>query len=72
VSASPTTKALAKSLHTVTVIVAVARAEMDRTTADVHSAVHEALHILGYAGSSPDPYGLADKARAVLRAEVAA
>lgn len=64
-------KTIPKSLHTVTVLVAVARLDMAARNSDAHSAVHEALHVLGYA-NSPDIYGLAAKARAILAREVAA
>ena len=63
---------LPKSLHTVTVIVNVAR-ECDRTaiavaansTVRAYDAVKNALLVLGYQ-SAEDTYGLADKARAQL------
>lgn len=62
-------KTIPKSLHTVTVLVAVAReirAYRENTDSD---AVTDALAILGYA-DSPDTYQLADKARAILAREV--
>ena len=65
---------LPKSLHTVTVLVNVARECMaHREYSDRpgdHDAVADALAILGYTGA-PDAYGLADKARAVLSKECA-
>jgi hypothetical protein len=55
---------LPKSLHTVTVLVNVARV-LRAPTETAESAVSRALIVLGYA-DTPDAYGLADKARAVL------
>lgn len=64
-----------KSLHTVTVIAAIARTfatwpdvPADQLDSMIRVAVHEALHVLGYA-DAPDAYGLADKARKVLAKE---
>jgi hypothetical protein len=66
---------LAKSLHTVSVIVNVARREMllavhDDASIRPEHAISCALATLGYVGAS-DPYGLAAKALAVLKAESA-
>lgn len=62
---------LPKSLHTVTVLVNVARAVADLDgTMTCDDALSAARAILGYA-DSPDTYGLADKARAVLNKECA-
>ena len=63
---------LPKSLHTVTVLVNVAR-ELARVATDSGrsfipdgpDAVDVALIVLGYS-DTPDAYGLADKARAIL------
>jgi hypothetical protein len=65
---STKTKTLAKSLHTITAIAAVARLHI--ASGNMPSplpalAVGLALETLGYAGAA-DPYGLADKARAIL------
>ncbi len=49
-------KPLAKSLHTVSVIVRVARYLLD--DAGVEQAVANAIDVLGY-HDAPDPYGLA-------------
>lgn len=64
---------LAKSLHTVSVLVSVARElrRLDSATTpnlpamSAAGAVGAALHVLGYAGAA-DPYGLAAKAVAIL------
>lgn len=58
---------LPKSLHTVTVLVAVARhlEAFGRVTGDGTDPVGDALAILGYS-DTPDAYGLAAKARALL------
>jgi hypothetical protein len=53
-------KPLAKSLHTVTVLVTVCRLYMDRLDSP-EAAMTEALSDLGLAGK-PDPYGLAAQA----------
>jgi hypothetical protein len=57
-----TTKPLAKSLHTVTVLVRVAQHLQNSEPAPARpnneTAVDEALDLLGY-GKSPDTYGLA-------------
>jgi len=58
-----------KSLHTVTVLVAVARAAYDEGL-NAQEAIADALAVLGYA-NTPDTYQLADKARKVLAREVA-
>lgn len=64
-----------KSLHTVTVIAAIARTFTwpdvpdDQLDSMIRVAVHEALHVLGYA-DAPDAYGLADKACAILARKV--
>jgi hypothetical protein len=62
---STKSKTLAKSLHTVSAIVAVARymAGFDQHRAAEH--VPAALHVLGYADAA-DPYGLAARAVAIL------
>jgi hypothetical protein len=63
---STKSKTLAKSLHTVTALAAVARLharyQINCTPAD---AIAAALETFGYTGAA-DPYGLADKARAIL------
>ena len=58
---------LPKSLHTVTVLVNVARAiaALNGRGREPAEYVDTALSVLGYAGT-PDAYGLADKARAIL------
>jgi hypothetical protein len=68
---------LAKSLHTVSVLVNVAREAMRvaddsgrRFPDGVRGAVDAALIILGYEGAA-DPYGLAAKAVAQLEKEAA-
>ena len=64
---------LPKSLHTVTVLANVA-GELLNTKPGVGSArvaVKVALRVLGYEGTA-DPYGLADKAVAVLDKRLAA
>jgi len=55
--ANKTEKPVAKSLHTITVIVQVARLHMD-SGMDKIRAVQCALDVLGLAGRD-DPYGLA-------------
>lgn len=60
-------KPLAKSLHTVTVLVTLARFYMDRVDT-VETAMSEALSDLGLAGKA-DPYGLVAKASAILSKE---
>ena len=71
---STTSKTIAKSLHTVSVLVNVAKHLQDTVPGygtDPHfaaaAAVDGALRVLGYADAS-DPYGLAAKAVAVLEA----
>lgn len=66
------TKALPKSLHTVTAIVQVARLIFDASAKACDpitkvGAVEEALAALGYAGAA-DPHGLAAKALKALEA----
>lgn len=56
---------LPKSLHTVTVLVNVARIFQKMTGAAADEAIRLALGSLGYA-DAPDVYELAAKARAVL------
>ena len=62
---------LAKSLHTVSALVAVARHYAESTqlrtgaSVDAAGAVAAALCILGYEGAA-DPYGLAARAVAIL------
>ena len=63
---------LAKSLHTVSALVSVARLHRSRFTSPDLSghmlavlAVQDALRTLGYAGAA-DPYGLAARAVAIL------
>lgn len=58
-------KALPKSLHTVTVLVNVAKLVHKNRTISDRTAVHEAMGWLGYSALE-DPYGLVDKAIAVL------
>jgi hypothetical protein len=76
-------KPLAKSLHTVTAIVQVARfykathdARFYKATHDgigFDDAVHAALSILGYdMRVTPDVYGLADKALSIVKKGAAA
>lgn len=62
------TKTLPKSLHTVTAIVAVARYYRASNDGITHEyAVFAAIAILGYSvEKDQDPYGLADKAIAIL------
>jgi hypothetical protein len=52
-----------KSLHTITVIVNVARTMPAHD--NPYERIESALAILGYAGT-PDPYGLKDKAAGIL------
>lgn len=54
-------KAVAKSLHTITVIVQVARLHMESNGQDKTAGVAAAMETLGLA-NRPDPYGLAEKA----------
>lgn len=57
---------LAKSLHTVSALVAIARYVLDLTRdGDREFALRTALDILGYDGAA-DPYGLAARAAAIL------
>lgn len=66
---SAKSQTLAKSLHTVSVLVNVARLRMQLApTMTAAYAVESALCDLGYHGAA-DPYGLAAKAVAVLSAE---
>ena len=58
-------KPVAKSLHTISVIVQVARNERQRENLTNKAAIEEAMGILGLAGRE-DPYGLAAKALAQL------
>lgn len=69
---STRTKTLAKSLHTVSVIVNVARHEMNTNPRqpDADWAVRIALNVLGYADAA-DPYGLAATALKQLEKEAA-
>ena len=64
-------KPIPKSLHTVTVLVAVAR-ELRQFFPGIETtdAVARALRVLGYADTA-DTYGLAEKARAILAKESA-
>lgn len=67
---STKTRTLAKSLHTITALIAVARliaaaAGNKKNPADY---VSDAAIALGY-GSAADPYGLRAKAREILAAE---
>lgn len=67
---STKTQTLAKSLHTVTALVNVGREALRyHVNGDVSSAIQNAARILGYADAA-DPYGLQDKARAILAAEL--
>jgi hypothetical protein len=56
---------LAKSLHTVSVIVAIGREFMKQPSIRPAEAVRIALDILGYTNAA-DPYGLADRAIMLL------
>jgi hypothetical protein len=67
---SNTAKPLAKSLHTVTVLVQVSRHLMDCYHHDADFAVGRAVDILGLKGK-PDIYGLVDLARNQLGPRVA-
>lgn len=61
---------LPKSLHTVTVIVAIARKLAALGCRPQYGDyVADAVAVLGYVGA-PDAYGLADRARKVLAREV--
>ena len=63
-------KPLAKSLHTVTVLVRVARDIMSRNpTLSAFGAIHAALDLLGL-GDMPDDYALANQAYKKLRASL--
>lgn len=62
---STKTKTLAKSLHTVTVLVNVARLVLRDNGGSAEEAVADALQVLGYEGAL-DPYGLASAAAATL------
>lgn len=67
---STKTQTLAKSLHTVSVLVSVAQALVGTGTLPDQSAVSSvaaALRVLGYADAA-DPHGLAAKAVAILEA----
>lgn len=60
------TATLAKSLHTVSVLVSVAQFVLDTTQdGDRDYAVATAVDMLGYGGAA-DPHGLAAKAVAIL------
>jgi hypothetical protein len=59
------TKPVAKSLHTVTVIVQVARRVLDTSGYSTDEALDIAMDCLGLA-DRPDPYGLAAAARKQL------
>jgi len=59
-------KTLAKSLHTVTVIVAIARDHNARTGLGIHWGVDYALDILGYGSGYRDEYMIRDQAIAKL------
>lgn len=61
-------KAIPKSLHTVTVLVAVARSHLSRC-ANVTEAVTLALELLGYPAGACDPYGLRMKAIKAMEAQ---
>lgn len=63
---------LAKSLHTVSVLVSVARLLMSRDAyaENISLAVSDAMAVLGYEGAT-DPHGLAAKVVDVLRKEAA-
>lgn len=67
------TKAVAKSLHTLTVIFQVARLIQTREGSPVaaDAAIEEAMTILELAGR-PDPYGLRDRALAHVIAAASA
>lgn len=69
---STKSKTLAKSLHTVTVLVQVARLRAPshgNSVAEINeTALDRALETLGYAGAA-DPYDLRGKALAVLNKE---
>jgi hypothetical protein len=58
---------VAKSLHTITVIVQVARLHYIRDDSTYEGAVYDAMDTLGLAGR-PDPYGLRARALAQLEA----
>lgn len=62
---STKSKTLAKSLHTVSVIVTIARREINNGISDPRDAIISALWILGYSDAS-DPHGLVARALAVL------
>ena len=70
---STKTKTLAKSLHTVTVLVTVARLIAKQTGRNPAACVGSAAVALGYSGqtdaNASDPYGLRDRAREILAAE---
>lgn len=57
---------LPKSLHTVTVLVNVARLTMACGSTDWPGAIKQALVFLGYDRSTTDTYGLATKALAII------
>jgi hypothetical protein len=59
-------KPLPKSLHTVTVLVAIARDHNARTGLGIHWGVDFALDILGYGGGCRDEYMLRAQAIAKL------
>lgn len=59
-------RAVAKSLHTVTVIIQVAGyMHASGAAKSVAGAIASAMTVLGLNGR-PDPYGLADKATAIM------
>lgn len=60
-------KALPKSLHTVTAIVQVAKYALMLDEMSNADAVQNAISVLGYAGAT-DPHGLVAKALKVLEA----
>jgi hypothetical protein len=65
---STKTKTLAKSLHTISALAAVARyLQRNGVLLDAGDAVAEAAEILGYEHGHADPHGLKAKAIATLR-----
>jgi rRNA-processing protein FCF1 len=66
---STATKTLAKSLHTITALAQVARLIAEHTGKPAQSCVGEAARALGYVRGTADPYGLQDKARAILASD---
>ena len=65
---STKTKSLAKSLHTITALVAVARLLAKAEGGEPKHCVFAAASALGYRGAA-DPYDLKGKAIAILAAE---